>query len=192
MAKGTLDDGLFKRYMLQDYLYLRDYIEILHKIRDISDNEEITAFLCRIIEETGQEAERVHLPILSSLGITSEEIAKSSKIPAISDYIEFMRSIPVEYGLTGGLTALLQCSWAYAFIGNEMLKEYPDEIAASKYRSWFEAYTCQNYQDANRMWIDMLDKHSTGIDEKTAEDMCRIFRQCAVYENELWDALYKL
>ena len=45
MAKGTLDKSLFKRYMLQDYLYLKEYIGILKSIRDIAGDEETKAFL---------------------------------------------------------------------------------------------------------------------------------------------------
>ena len=41
MAKGTLDADLFKRYMLQDYLYLQDYIAILKDIWEIAENVKI-------------------------------------------------------------------------------------------------------------------------------------------------------
>ena len=33
MAEGTLDINSFKKYMIQDYLYLYDYIEILKDIK---------------------------------------------------------------------------------------------------------------------------------------------------------------
>ena len=33
MADGTLDPARFRYYMLQDYLYLLDYIDILRSIR---------------------------------------------------------------------------------------------------------------------------------------------------------------
>ena len=64
-------------------------------------------------------------------------------------------------------------------------------METSKYKSWFEAYSCQGYIDANQMWIDILDKQSVGISEAETEKMCQIFKQCAIYENELWDALYE-
>ena len=43
---------------------------------------------------------------------------------------------------------------------------------------------------ANQMWIDTLDKQLDGLDDKETERLCRIFKQCAIYENELWDALW--
>jgi len=191
MAKNTLPEELFKRYMIQDYLYICDYVGILCKIQDLADNNGDRDFLEKIINETRQEAERVHLPNLASLGITKDEVLGSAKLPAVSGYIGYMQNCLDEHGLLGGLTALLQCSWVYAFIGEEVSAAYPDEISKSRYRSWFESYSCQSYLDTNQMWIDMLDKSSTGMDDTARETMCRIFRQCAIYENELWDALFK-
>ena len=190
MAKGTLDADLFKRYMLQDYLYLKDYIGILINIRDMAEDENTRAFLKRIIDGTIYETERVHVANMKELGITADDIAKSVKFPVINAYVEYMRECTDRYGLIGGITSLLQCSWVYAYIAEKVLKRFPDEIGKSSYGSWFEAYSCQSYLDTNRLWIDLLDELSEGADEKTADEMCRIFERCALYENELWDALY--
>lgn len=190
MAKGTLDEGFFRRYMLQDYLYLKDYIGILINIRDMAEDENTRAFLKRIIDGTADETERVHLANMRQLGITDEEIAGSVTFPVITEYVDYMRECTERFGLIGGITSLLQCSWVYAYIAEKVLKRFPDEIGKSSYGSWFEAYSCQSYLDTNRLWIDLLDELSEGADEKTADEMCRIFERCAVYENKLWDALY--
>ena len=116
MAKGTLDADLFKRYMLQDYLYLQDYIAILKDIWEIAENVKIKAFLKRIIDGTVDETERVHVANMKELGITADDIARSVKFPVINAYVEYMRECTDRFGLTGGITSLLQCSWVYAYI----------------------------------------------------------------------------
>jgi len=191
MAKGTLDEGLFRRYMLQDYLYLKDYIGILIIIRDMAEDENTRAFLKRIIDGTIDETERVHVANMKELGITADDIARSVKFPVITDYVDYMRECTERYGLIGGITSLLQCSWVYAYIAEKVLQRFPDEIRNSAYGSWFEAYSCQSYLDTNQLWIDLLDKLSEGADEKTSDEMCLIFEKCAVYENRLWDALFE-
>ena len=45
MAAGTLDKRRFIYYMMQDYLYLGDYIGILKDTQRLSDDEELKAFL---------------------------------------------------------------------------------------------------------------------------------------------------
>ena len=96
-----------------------------------------------------------------------------------------------ELGAIGGFTSLLQCSWVYAYIAEKAFKNYPDEINGSQYGSWFEAYTSEGYLTNNQMWIDLLDKKTEGLDEATIEKLCTIFNKCALYENELWDALFE-
>lgn len=191
MAKGTLDRGLFRRYMLQDYLYLKDYIGILNRIREIAEDEELKDFLKKIIDGTADETERVHVANMKELGITRDEIENSVKFPVITEYVDYMRKCTDEHGLLGGIAGLLQCSWVYAYIAEAGVNKYPQEISESMYRSWFEAYTCKSYLDTNQMWIDLLDDLSAGMEEKTSDEMCLIFERCAGFENDLWDNLFE-
>ena len=190
MAKGTLDKALFRRYMLQDYLYLQDYIAMLNEIKGICGDEKTAGFLDEIIAGTTREAETVHRSNMEELGITDEELAKSVSFPVITEYVSYMRGCVETYGLLGGLTALLQCSWVYAYIAEKTVSSYADEITKSEYGSWFEAYSCQSYLNTNQMWIDLLDKECEGSDEALASEMCVIFERCARFENEFWDELY--
>jgi thiaminase/transcriptional activator TenA len=190
MALGTLTEKRFRNYMIQDYLYLLDYIEILSFIRSQTEDEDLSRFLLAVINETESETYRVHLPHMRKIGVSDEEIATAVRLQVISEYTEYMREQVREHGFLAGLTALLQCSWLYAYIGEKMTAEHPEEIAASPYRFWFDAYTCKEYTDANQMWIDALDRETEGISDETAMLLNNIFRRCAEYENKLWDALF--
>ncbi len=189
MAKGTLDEELYKNYMIQDYMYLKDYIDILKKILEMADDDELRAFLERIIKDTEYETYKVHVPGLRSLGITDEDISSCEKLKVISDYIGFMMSRLEEKGILSGLTALLQCSWNYAYIAKAVSEKYSDELSESRYKSWFDAYTAVEYIDSNQVWIDTVDEYAEGISIDVADYLCETFKICAEYENKLWDSL---
>ncbi len=191
MAKGTLDQDLFKRYMMQDYMYLLEYTKIITRIRDISEDEELTEFLNNVIVVVKEEIKSVHQLNLEKLGTADEEIKNNSIFPVITEYTGYMSKCIDELGAIGGFTSLLQCSWVYAYIAEKAFKNHPDEISGSQYGSWFEAYTSEGYLTNNQMWIDLLDKKTEGLDEATIEKLCTIFNKCALYENELWDALFE-
>ena len=191
MALGTLDEKRFRNYMIQDYLYLLDYIEILNIVRSQTGDECLRKFLQSVIKETENETYRVHIPHMRKIGVSDAEIEEAVRVPVISEYTGYMREQTREHGVLAGLTALLQCSWLYAYIGEKMTAEHSEEIAVSPYRFWFDAYTCKEYTDANRMWIDVLDRETEGINSDTAMLLKKIFRKCAEYENTLWDALYE-
>lgn len=191
MAKGTLDEKRFRIYMMQDYLYLLDYIDILKSTAALTSDPGLQTFLQDIIEDTRNETFRVHVPNMKEIGISDSDLSDCSKAEVIIEYVDYMRQQLEENGLIAGLTALLQCSWVYAYIGEVLTARYPDEIAVSPYRSWFEAYTCREYVESNRKWIDVLDQETEHIGMDETEKLCSIFQKCAEYENLLWDALYR-
>ncbi|SEF78136.1 thiaminase (transcriptional activator TenA) [Eubacterium ruminantium] len=191
MAEGTLDEKRFCNYMIQDYLYLLDYIDILKKARTLSESDELISFLDAVIEEVEKETFAVHVPAMNRLGINGAEIDADKRPDVILEYVAFMRSSMEEYGILAALTALLQCSWNYAFLGQVMVETYGKEIAVSPYKFWFDAYTCDGYKNANQLWIDTLNKETKDIQSEEAEKLTRLFVTCAGYENAFWDALYK-
>lgn len=189
MTKGTLDDSLFRNYMIQDYLYLLAYIETLGCIRQQTEDPQLRDFLQGVIAETENETYRVHLPHLKKIGVRDDEITGAVLAPVIAEYMDYMRRQVTAHGFLAGLTALLQCSWLYAYIGEKTVSEYPEEIRHSSYKFWFDAYTCSEYIEANQKWIDVLDREAEGINSETASLLSSIFRTCAEYENRLWDEL---
>lgn len=191
MAEGTLDIKSYKKYLIQDYLYLFDYIEILKDIKALSDNDDISAFLEATISEVEEELKRVHIPSMKNLGIKVEEITKSDQNEVFAEYLSFMKSGVGKYGLHAGLIGLLQCSWCYAYIAKKVCEKHSKEIDNSSYKNWFEAYTCKAYIDANQIWIDTVDRECADIDKSEPEKMAEIFTECAKYENKIWDAMIK-
>lgn len=186
MANGTLDQSRYHNYMIQDYMYLQDYIDILNSTLEYTEEPELKNFLNTIIDETKQEAKRVHEKYLDETGGGSLSPLKE---PVLTEYVEYMQKQLKEEGLLAGLTALLQCSWVYAYIGQTLTAQYPDEIKTSPYKDWFEAYTCKEYLDANQTWIQTLDNQTKYINPEETEKLCKIFINCATYENRFWDRL---
>ena len=174
MALGTLDEERFRNYMVQDYLYLLDYLDILDACLKATEDPALLSFLGSVIEETKQELSEVHIPNMKKEGIKP-------------DYMQKERS---EEGLLAGLTALLQCCWVYAFIGERATERYASEMEASPYKSWFACYTGAEYNAVKQKWIDVLDELTIEIGGEKAETLCGIFVSCAHHENRLWDAFY--
>jgi len=189
MAKGTLPEELFRNYMIQDYLYLTDYIDILNEAAGLSDDKETADFLSGIIEATRNETFRVHLSQMKKMGIGDDEVKNSLRSDVIKEYIKYLHKQMSEGGILEGLTALLQCSWNYAYIGQTMYEQYKKDIENSPYKEWFYAYSDSDYLFSNKLWIDMIDKKNQDIDSERADKLCKIFVRCAEFENSFWNAL---
>ena len=81
MADGTLASERFRVYMLQDYLYLHDYIDILKRIRGYAEDTGLEDFLDSVIRETENELYRMHIPSMKRIGIDDEEIRNCALMP---------------------------------------------------------------------------------------------------------------
>ena len=75
MAHGTLPKEKFRYYMLQDYLYLQDYVKIFAAMIQKAEDFEQIRFLCGEMSATIDETFRTHLPYMKRLGIGEQEIA---------------------------------------------------------------------------------------------------------------------
>lgn len=78
LGQGNLDVEKFKFYMIQDYLYLKDYIKVfalgLAKSQDDADFRIFSQSIAAILEEM----DSVHFPYMRELGIRDEEVAAST------------------------------------------------------------------------------------------------------------------
>ena len=66
MADGTLPKEKFRYYMVQDYLYLRDYVKIFAAILQKTDDFEQIRFLSGEMANTIDETFRTHLPYMKT------------------------------------------------------------------------------------------------------------------------------
>lgn len=189
MADGSLDENRYSRYMLQDYYYLLEYKDILERLLKLSDDSEVSEFLKMAVDVTVYEIESVHLPAMKKLGISEDTIKNTGKNQVIADYIRFYHDTIDKSGLLGGFTALLQCCWNYAYLGEKLCKKYGEKIEKSYYKFWFDAYTSKEYVETNEKWQSILNRLTTDIDENTKDTLCRIFKTCAEFENKFWDVL---
>lgn len=190
MAEGTLPPDKFRYYMLQDYAYLRDYTKIFAACISKAEDFNVIRFLSENIMAVLDETERVHIPYMKRLGITDEEIA--AVVPHIinSSYSHYMICEAQSGTVLSGLVALLNCSWAYAYIGENMVKRFPDATLHPCYGQWFSGYVCDDYLRTNQLLIQMVDSLSEEISPQETARLCRIFRTCSQHELQFWDMAY--
>lgn len=188
MAKGVLDIERFKNYLMQDYFYLLDYLDILKKLKNMCVHDSLFNHLDKMIKETMHETYSVHVPYMNRVGITQKEIFNCKIELVIKDYISYIKSVIEEHTILGGVIALFQCSWGYAYVSEKAWKLYGND-EHSVYKDWFDAYSTGSYIDANQDWIDLINEMTRFLDTDQAEILCDIFVKCAQFENQFWNVL---
>ena len=157
MADGTLPMEKFRYYMLQDYLYLKDYVKIFAAIIQKADDFEQIRFLSGELANTIGETFRTHLPYMQRLGVTEDEIRRARPHIDNSAYSHYMLCEAQAGDVLTGLVTLLNCSWSYAYIAQEMAARYPDALQNEHYGAWFAGYVSEEYRQTNQALIDRID-----------------------------------
>ena len=157
MADGTLPPEKFRYYMLQDYLYLKDYVKIFAAIIQKADDFEQIRFLSEELADTIGETFRTHIPYMKRLGITEEEIRSARTHIDNNAYTHYMLWEAQAGDVLTGLVTLLNCSWSYAYVAEKIVERCPDALWDEHYGSWFAGYVSESYRRTNQMLIDRID-----------------------------------
>lgn len=190
MAEGTLPLEKFRRYMLQDYIYLRNYMKVFAAILLQSEDFEEIRFLCGEMSNTVEETFRTHIPYMKRLGITEAEIRDTVAHPDNSAYTQYMLRTAQAGDVLTGLILLLNCSWSYAYIAENMAERYVGAVGRGSYGAWFSAYLSAEYRQANQALIDRIDRMAEDSSEERAQELCGIFGKCCLFDLRFWDAVY--
>ena len=192
MAEGSLPIEKFKFYMLEDYVYLRDYVKIFAAIIINSNDFDEIRFLSDELNDTIDETYRTHIPYMKRLGITNEDIENVKPHIQSKSYTGYMLNIAQHSDVLTGLVTLLNCSWGYAYAAQSMIKLHPHAVDNHDYGDWFKGYSCEEYIETNQSLIDRIDSLAENISEEKAGELCEIFKKCCYYDLHFWDMAYSM
>ena len=192
MADGTLPAEKFRYYMLQDYLYLKDYVKIFAAIIQKADEFELIRFLSGEMANTIDETFRTHLPYMKRLGITEDEIRSARPHIDNSAYSHYMLCEAQAGDVLTGLVTLLNCSWSYAYIAEQVVERCPDVLQDENYGPWFAGYVSEEYQKTNQALIDRIDALGASVSEETVQRLGDIFEKCCLFDLRFWDLVYTM
>ena len=186
LGNGTLPEESFKRYLVQDYLFLihfaRAYALAAYKSRDLADIRQAAAGL-HTIADTEM---RLHVAFCEGWGLTEAGMAATPEAQQTMAYTRYV----LEAGMAGDVldlhVALAPCIVGYAEIGSMLASE--GRIDGNPYRAWIEMYASDEYQSAARAQIDHLDSlMARRGGEGRFESLIATFGEATRLEAAFWD-----
>jgi thiaminase (transcriptional activator TenA) len=182
IAAGTVDPARFRRYLVQDQLYLTAYARCLGhgvaKSRDLGELRIFGTLLNSLVSGESLSNDTLLARLAEVCGPLGEPAAA---LPANRAYIDFLLGIAASGDTLEILTALLPCAWSYGDIGAAYPAAGP---ADSLYADWFGYLASAEY-------TELLAVHRAAIDTRAgAADLDRlspIFHVACRMELDFWD-----
>ena len=206
LAAGTLPLSIFKKYLVQDYLYLthfaRTYALAGYKSTNIS---QITAS-AEIVLHIKKEME-MHLQYCKEFGMSKQEIEATEESQACTAYSRYVLDVGMKGDVLGLYVALAPCLIGYGVVaeklkaaagGDEKLDGRKGEDRdggevkkeGNRYWKWVENYTADDYTQAvvkGKQVIEDEIIRQGGIGTGRAEELVEIFRRATEMEIAFWD-----
>ena len=155
LADGALPEEAFRRYLVQDYLFLiqfaRAYALAAYKADTLDDMRAATAVLSAILDREMA----LHVEFCRGWGLSLADMETAPEAPQTLAYTRFV----LDCGMAGDLldlhVALAPCLIGYAEIARAIA---PVVAQANPYRAWVEMYASTDYQAAATAEIALLDR----------------------------------
>ena len=187
IADGSLDMDRFRFFMVQDYLYLFEYAKVFALGVVKSHDRELMKMFAENVDNVLNGEMKVHREYMKRLGISEEEVSKTTISLTNKSYTEYMISVAFRGDVLDIVAAILACSWSYQQIGKKIADENPAALEHEFYGAWVEGYSCKEYGETNAALIELTDNLAKNCTPEQTERLVDIFVTCSRYEAMFWD-----
>lgn len=184
MGRGTLPEACFRRYLVQDYLFLiqfaRAYALAIYKSPTPADMRAAVEGVKAIVDVELD----LHVEFCASWGMSREDIEAAEEAGETISYTRFV----LEAGMAGDLldlqVALAPCILGYAEIGKRLAQ---GQAGGNPYERWIAEYSSDAYQAVAGDFEDWLeDVAGTYLTEARYPRLRSLFNKATLLEADFW------
>jgi thiaminase (transcriptional activator TenA) len=150
LARGELPEVCFRRYLIQDYLFLIHFARAWGLAIYKSDTIREMRRAQRLVAATLDVEIGLHIEYCRGWGLSEAAMIAE---PEAMETIAYTRFV-LDRGLAGDRldldTALAPCIIGYAVIAVERMADPATRLDGNRYRDWLEMYAGSEYQDLAR------------------------------------------
>ena len=190
MGEGTLPKEKFKNYLIQDYLYLKEYAKMFCMgVVKATTMEEIK-FYFNTAKNILEDETSTHNMYLKGFGMDPEEVENCECNMVTSSYTSYMQAKALTGDLNEIAVATLSCTWSYYYIGIHLAEKYADKLENNFYKTWIDVYAGEDNYKFTMDWIDHIDKICKDISDEEKKRLKEIFVITSIHEMNFWDMGY--
>lgn len=188
LADGTLPEVAFRRYLMQDSLFLDDYARALTlAAARAPDTETLRMFAGHASEAIDAERE-MQERLLSELGVSPSDVATTPRSPTTLGYGAYLIKSATLLDRHAALAAILPCYWIYWEVGSRLAERgSPDP----RYRQWMATYADPGFEHAVAGCISAA---NAALEEGSAGERAEAREHALIaarFEWMFWDSAYR-
>jgi len=187
---GTLPMERFTYFILQDYVYLLDFAQVLCQGGAKSPDLETLELFCRHALGAVEVERSFHASFGKSLGLSRAQLDAVTKGPTTQAYIHHLQTVARGGTLAELVAAVLPCYWIYGEAGRRLYKNRPAKPKI--YRQWIETYASGGFWQLVREQIQLMDQLGAAASSGEKQRMAENFVLSSRYEFMFWEQAYRM
>lgn len=188
LSEGSLDEEIFKYYVIQDALYLDEYSRVLATLAGKAPREEWVKVFAEDSVAILEFEKSLHKEYFSLWGITSEDLRKIPLTPTNMGYVNHLWRTVLLNEFPIGVATVTPCYWIYLEVGR-----YLENVGSlhKLYSKWISLYSSKEYVKYVERILEILDDALTQASTDIWFRALRAFKLSSIYEYMFWDSAYK-
>ena len=183
LVSNKLPDKDFKKYLVQDYIFLQQFLKILalsvYKSNSFEEINRSVNFIKGIDHEI-----KLHVSYCKKWKITLRSLRNIKVESANSAYTDHVLSVGKNGNNLDIFSSLSPCIIGYGEIGFKLSKI--KNWKKSKYSSWIKMYSSKQYQQVAKDNIDYLDILFKKNLNKNLNKLKKNFKKSTILERNFW------
>jgi thiaminase/transcriptional activator TenA len=185
IGDGTLDEARFRAWLVQDYLFLLDYVRLFALAAARAPDAGTLGRLVDLAHSTFHEELSLHRSYAARFGLAEVDLEGSPKSRTCAAYTDFLLRTAATADFAEIVAALLPCMWGYSELGRALAaRGLPAE---PRYRQWVETYADPGFAELAAWCAELLDRCAAGLPATRLADCERAFLTALDHELAFWE-----
>lgn len=188
LGDGTLDEGAFRFFVVQDAVYLREYGRALALLGARAPEERWLLLFTRHSIEALEVERALHSGLFQAFGIDPEAALGTEPAPTCLAYTSYLLSVAHGGSFAEAVGAIVPCYWIYEQVGRALLERGSPH---GLYKRWIETYADAHYGAVVEEVLCLVDRLWPGLGGEERTRVLRHARQTSRYEWCFWDMAWR-
>jgi thiaminase/transcriptional activator TenA len=169
LEDGSLDPGVFRRYVAQDAFFLQAFARAYALAAARSRDLETLSVFCELLNGVWEEL-KLHASYAQKLGIDTAHVQPN---PATRAYVDFLLATAWHGEMDVIIAAMTPCMRLYGYLGVELAKT---RTSGNPYQEWIATYSGSDFGELVARLEALLDKLAP--DAPAVREAYRYAMQC--------------
>jgi thiaminase/transcriptional activator TenA len=189
IARGDLPEGVFERWVLQDYRFLIEFSRVLGWAAAKADRLESMSWYATVLNLTLNSEMALHRVYASRFGLTTTELEAEPMWPTTRAYTDFLVRVAADGDLADLVAALLPCPWGYVYIGQKLaVAGLPDD---QRFADWIRQYSAPEFEEAARWLQGEMNRLASDASKEKRRRLTELFLISSRYEWLFWEMCWR-